>query len=71
MFWTVIEIQMTAGGAKACLTTIYDAYDDALAKLYTILAAAAKSEIPYHAACILSNGITVTDGKVFDRRTEV
>ena len=68
MFWIVLEIQQTAGGAKACLNTIYDSYDDALAKLYTILASAAKSENPYHAAFVLNDSGAVTDGKVFDRR---
>ena len=68
MFYIVLEVQQTNNGAKACTPYIFDSYDDALAKLYTILAAAAVSTIPYHAAFILADNGTMTDGKVFDRR---
>ena len=71
MFYTVLEIQVMNNGAKSCIPVIYDSYDDALAKLYTVLAAAAKSTIPYHAAVVLNDSGAVTDGKVFDRRGEI
>ena len=71
MFYTVLEIQVMANGAKACLPTIYDSYDDALAKLYTILAAAAVSNLPYQAAFVLSDAGAIIDGKMFDRRAVV
>ena len=68
MFYTVLEIQQMQNGAKACVPYIFDSYDEALAKLYTILAAAAISNIPYHAAFVLRDDGVLTDGKVFDKR---
>jgi len=51
----------------------YDGYNDqvnqAYAKYYTICAAAAISEIPYHSAAIIRSDGIMIEGKVFDRRT--
>lgn len=69
-FYLVIEEQMSASGTLAALTTYYTDYNDALAKLYTILAAAAKSTIPYHSACIKRSDGIIIEGKTFDRRKE-
>ncbi len=70
VFYTTIENQVRTDGSRGLL---YDHFDDevrAYAKYYTILAAAAVSEIPYHAAFIIrSDGVTI-EGKVFDRREE-
>lgn len=69
VFYTTVENQVRNDGSYGLL---YDHFEDevrAYAKYYTILAAAALSEIPYHAAYIIrSDGITI-EGKVFDRRT--
>ena len=69
VFYTTIENQQRLDGGYGLL---YDHFEDetaAYAKYYTILAAAAVSDIPYHAAYIIrSDGITI-EGKVFDRRT--
>lgn len=71
-FYTTIENQIRTDGSYGLL---YDHFYDenaenaAYAKYYTILAAAAVSGIPYHAAYIIrDDGITI-EGKVFDRRT--
>lgn len=68
--WTTIENQIRQDGSKGLLYDHFDTYDAALAKLYTILAAAAVSGIPYHSGHILRDDGILTDGRVFDRRTE-
>lgn len=70
MFYTVLEIQEDNAGKQACISVIYTDYNEALAKLYTILATAAKSAIPYHAGCILRSDNIVTDGRAFNRKSE-
>ena len=67
-FYTVLEIQVDKNGNRACIPVIYDNYDDALAKFYTICAAAAQSAIPYHSAHILRSDGIVTDGRVFEHK---
>ena len=69
MFYTTIENQLRKDGSYGLL---YDHFDDenaAYAKLYTILAAAAISDIPYHSGHIYRSDGILIDGKVFDRRT--
>lgn len=68
--YTTIENQIRADGSKGLLYDHFDTYEDALAKLYTILAAAAVSELPYHSGHIMRDDGILTDGRVFDRRTE-
>lgn len=70
MFYTVIEVQVNAGGNVGVLPYGFDNYEAALAKLYTVLAAAAASGLPYHACHILRSDGILTDGRVFDRRSE-
>lgn len=69
VFFTTIENQVREDGSKGLLYDHFDNYDAALAKLYTILAAAAVSEIPYHSGHIMRSDGILTDGRVFDRRT--
>lgn len=69
-FYTTIENQLRSDGSRGLLYDHYDTEEDALAKLYTILAAAAVSELPYHSGHILRSDGIITDGRVFDRRTE-
>lgn len=67
-FYTQVEVQISAEGVKGAIPMIYDNYNDALAKHYTVLSVAASSALPYHASFIIkSDGITV-ESKVFDRR---
>lgn len=68
MFYTVIENQVTSEGAKALLYYHYDDENQAYAKLYTVLASASVSSLPYHSGCILRSDGIVIDGRVFDRR---
>lgn len=68
-FYTTIENQLRADGSKGLL---YDHFDDlarAEAKFYTICAAAALSEIPYHAAFLIDDNGQMIGTKVYDRRT--
>ena len=69
-FYTQIETQVSKEGIKTAIPLIYDDYNDALAKHYDVLSAAAKSDIPYHASCILRSDGIMVEGRVFDRRTE-
>ncbi len=53
LFYTTIENQVRTDGSRGLLFDHFDSETQAYAKLYTILAAAAVSEIPYHSAHIL------------------
>jgi hypothetical protein len=69
LFYTTIENQVRNDGSRGLL---YDHFDDetrAYAKYYTVCAAAAVSEIPYHAAHIIRSDGIMIEGKVFDRRS--
>lgn len=69
-FYTTIENQVRNDGSRGLLFDHFDNLNAALAKLYTILAAAAVSEIPYHSGHIMrSDGVLLPEGRVFDRRT--
>ena len=68
IFYTTIENQVRSDGSFGLLYDHFTSVDQAYAKLYTILAAAAVSEIPYHAGFILRSDGVMMEGKVFDRR---
>lgn len=68
-FYTTIENQVRNDGGKGLLYDHFESLDAAYAKYYTILAAAAVSEIPYHAGFLIRDDGTVMEGRVFDRRT--
>lgn len=67
--YTTLENQIRADGSKGLLYDHFDSYEAALAKYYTVCAAAAISGIPYHAAFILRSDGSMVKGEVFDRRT--
>ena len=69
-FYTTIENQVREDGSKGLLYDHYDDLGQALAKLYTILAAAAVSEIPYHSGHIYRSDGLLIEGRVFDRRPD-
>lgn len=71
MFFVSEEVQETANGVRTVLPLVYDDYNAALANYYTVLAAAAVSTTPYHAAFIYRDDGLLTDVRVFDRRAEV
>lgn len=65
--YTTIENQVRDDGSKGLLYDHYDDENQALAKFYTICAAAALSGIPYHAAFLIyEDGRTMQ--RIFDRR---
>ena len=68
-FYTTIENQVRSDGSKGLLYDHFDSLNAAYAKFYTILAAAAVSEIPYHAGFLIRDDGIVMEGRVFDRRT--
>lgn len=53
--YIVIEIQTMADGTVANVTTAYDSQNAAESAYHTILAAAAVSELPCHAAIVVSS----------------
>lgn len=67
MFYTTIENQVREDGSKGLL---YDHFTDeshALAKFYTICAAAAISDIPYHSAHLLASDGRMIRQEIFER----
>ena len=68
VFYTTIENQVRNDGSKGLLYDHYEDLNAALAKYYTICAAAAVSEIPYHSAAIIRDDGIMIEGRVFDRR---
>lgn len=69
LFYTTIENQVRNDGSKGLLYDHFDDENQAYAKYYTILAAAAVSEIPYHAGLLLRSDIGQIECKIFDRQT--
>lgn len=68
MFFTVLEIQEAVSGVRGCIPVIYNDEDSALAKFFTVCAAAAQSALPYHSCHILRSDGIVIRGEVFERR---
>ena len=53
--YVVLEIQTMEGGQVACLATPYDGQMQAESSYHTVLAAAALSALPRHAAVLLTS----------------
>lgn len=68
MFYTVIENQLRLDGSYGLLYDHFADYQSALAKFYTVCAAAATSGIPYHAAMVISDNGQIVKSEIFDRR---
>ena len=68
IFYTCLENQLRADESRGLLYDHYDTLEAALAKFYTVCAAAAVSEIPYHAAAIWSSDGRLIKQEIFDRR---
>ena len=68
IFYTTIENQLRDNGTFGLLYDHFTDVNAAYAKLYTILAAAAVSGIPYHSAHLLRSDGIMIEGRVFDRR---
>lgn len=54
MKFIVIELQTMADGQVANIVTAHDTQNEAESHYHTVLAAAAVSTLPCHAACIIS-----------------
>lgn len=70
MKYIVLEIQTNANDEVATLLTAYNERSAAENKYYTILAAAALSELPVHSAMILTNLGTIVKSETFNRIPE-
>lgn len=68
VFYTTIENQLRNDGSFGLLYDHFTDINSAYAKLYTILAAAAVSGIPYHSGHLLRSDGIMIEGRVFDRR---
>lgn len=71
MFYTTIENQLRTDGSYGLLYDHYTEESQALAKYFTIGAAAALSGIPYHSACILTSDGRILRQEIFDRQNSV
>ena len=67
-FYTCIENQLRADGSYGLLYDHYADLNAAMAKHYTVCAAAAVSEIPYHSSTILASDGRIVRQEIFDRR---
>ena len=70
-FYTTIENQVRNDESKGLLYDHYTDYEQALAKYFTICAAAAVSEIPYHSAHLLQDDGRMVMQQIFDRRPTI
>ena len=66
----VIEIQTSKSGTVSTLTWQYDSLNSAEAKYHSVLAAAAVSSLPCHAACILTNAGTIVKSEFYRHEEE-
>jgi len=71
VFYTTVENQVRTNGTYGLLYDHFNNLAQAEAKFYTICAAAAVSEIPYHAAFLIQDNGLIVGSKVYDRRTIV
>jgi len=69
-FYTTLENQVRTDGSMGLLYDHFTELNPALAKYYTICAAAATSEIPYHSAAIIRDDGIMIEERVFDRRVD-
>ena len=70
-FYTTIENQVRNDGSKGLLYDHYTDYNAAMAKYFTVCAAAAVSEIPYHSAHLLQDDGRMIMQQIFDRRPTI
>ena len=67
-FYTTLENQIRNDGSKGLLYDHFTELDQAMAKYFTICAAAAVSELPYHSAHLLQDDGRMIKQEIFDRR---
>lgn len=64
--YVVIEIQTMDGGQVTCLATPYDSQMQAESSYHTVLAAAALSDLPRHAAVLLTSDGSVQMSQYYE-----
>lgn len=64
--YVVLEIQTMADNQVACLTTSYDNQMQAESSYHTVLAAAALSNLPMHAAVLLTSDGSVQMSQYYE-----
>lgn len=64
--YVVIEIQTMDGGQVACLATPYDSQMQAESSYHTVLAAAALSNLPRHAAVLMTSDGSVQMSQYYE-----
>jgi len=69
-FYTTIENQIRNDGSHGLLYDHYENKDSAYAKYFTICAAAAISDLPYHSAHLIRDDGVMIEGRVWDRRND-
>ena len=69
MYYIVTELQVN-NGTPAVLTQVYGNRDQAYAKYFTVLAAAAVSSLELHGAYIATSTGAMLENHMFDRREE-
>lgn len=63
--YIVIELQTNADGVVGSLVYKYDSRDEAESKFHSILASAAISALPVHAAVMLTNAGTMVKSEFY------
>lgn len=69
--YIVIELQTLSGGGVANIVTAHDSINEAQSKYHAVLASAAISTIPVHAAVLLDNHGMVLETYAFEHKTAV
>lgn len=70
MRYTVIEIQTGTDGKVANLVTTYETRNEAESAFHSVLAAAALSSLPVHAASILTNEGALVETRCYRHELE-
>lgn len=70
VFFTTLENQLRDDGSRGLLYDHFEDESQALAKYYTICAAAAVSGIPYHSAHLLASDGRMLRQEIFERPQE-
>ena len=66
-FYTVLEVQGAWNNTRASIVNFYDDVNQAYARLYTVLAAAAVSDLKYHAGFMIRSDGVIVAGEVFEK----
>ena len=67
MKYLVIELQTNTNGSVGNIVWAFDERNEAESKYHAVLASAAISGLPCHAACLLDNTGKLLDRKAFER----